>query len=78
MVKVRLAEPRRKEVFRALVEAQDQAMTVAASRKAVAKRFGVSERQSGRIAGHRSDTSACVFGPACGGARIISSDTRVR
>ena len=45
MAEVRLAEPQRKEVFLALVEAQDNALTVAASRKAVAERFGVSERQ---------------------------------
>jgi hypothetical protein len=45
MAEVRLAELQRKEVFLALVEAQDNAMTVAASRKAVAERFGVSERQ---------------------------------
>jgi DNA-binding phage protein len=45
MAKIRLAEPQRIEVFLALVEAQDNAMTVAASRKAVAEQFGVSERQ---------------------------------
>jgi DNA-binding phage protein len=45
MAKIRLAEPQRIEVFLALVEAQDNAMTVAASRKAVAERFDVSERQ---------------------------------
>jgi hypothetical protein len=38
-----LPEPRRKEIFLALVDAQDQAMTVEQSRKAVATRFGVSE-----------------------------------
>jgi hypothetical protein len=35
----------RMELFLALVEAQDGQMTVAQSRKAVAERFGVSERQ---------------------------------
>ena len=40
-----LPESRRKEIFLALVEAQDQAMTVAQSRKAIAERFGVSESQ---------------------------------
>ncbi len=43
MAEVRLAELQRKEVFLALVEAQDNALTVAASRKAVAERLGVSE-----------------------------------
>jgi hypothetical protein len=38
-------EPRRKEIFQALVEAQDQHMSVALSRKVIAKRFGVSENQ---------------------------------
>jgi hypothetical protein len=38
-------EPRRKEIFQALVEAQDQEMTVAQSRKFIAERFGVSENQ---------------------------------
>jgi hypothetical protein len=37
------------EVFLALVQAQDMAMTVAQSREAVARRFGVSERQVRRI-----------------------------
>jgi hypothetical protein len=49
MAEVRLAELQRKEVFLALVEAQDNAMTVVASRKAVAERFGISERQIKRI-----------------------------
>jgi hypothetical protein len=38
-----LPEPRRKEIFLALVEAQDQGMSPAESRKVVAERFGVSE-----------------------------------
>lgn len=45
MPEKRLSESQRKEIFLALVEAQDQAMTVAQSRKAVAERFGLSERQ---------------------------------
>lgn len=49
MAEARLTEPQRKEVFLALVEAQDNAMTVAASRRAVAKQFRVSERQIKRI-----------------------------
>ena len=40
-----LPEPRRKELFLALVEAQDHGMSPAASRKLVAWRFGVSEGQ---------------------------------
>jgi hypothetical protein len=38
-----MPEDRRKEVFAALVEAQDQAMSVAQSRKLVAERFQLSE-----------------------------------
>jgi hypothetical protein len=38
-----LSEERRQEIFSALVEAQDQKMTVEQSRKEFAKRFGVSE-----------------------------------
>ena len=40
-----LPEPRRKDIFLALVEAQDHGMSPAASRKLVAWRFGVSEGQ---------------------------------
>jgi hypothetical protein len=39
------AEPQRKEIFLALVEAQDREMTVPESRKEVAERFGMSESQ---------------------------------
>jgi hypothetical protein len=38
-------EDRRREIFRALVDAQDQAVGVAQSRALVAERFGVSEQQ---------------------------------
>jgi hypothetical protein len=38
-----LPEDRRKEIFRTLVEAQDQEMSVAESRKLVAQQFGVTE-----------------------------------
>ena len=38
-------ESRRKEIFQALVDAQDQEMGVAQSRKFVAERFGVTESQ---------------------------------
>jgi hypothetical protein len=44
-----LSEPRRQEIFRALVDAQDQAMTVSQSRQVVAERFGVSESQIRQI-----------------------------
>jgi hypothetical protein len=40
-----LAEDRRKEIFLALVAAQDDRLDVARSRRVVAKRFGVTERQ---------------------------------
>jgi hypothetical protein len=40
-----LAEDRRKEIFLAIVEAQDRDMNVAQSRKLVIDRFGVSESQ---------------------------------
>ena len=40
-----LPEPRRKEIFLALGEAQDGGMSPAESRKAVAGRFGASEGQ---------------------------------
>ena len=38
-----LTEPVRKEIFLALVEAQDQEMPVADSRREIARRFGISE-----------------------------------
>jgi hypothetical protein len=40
---VSVPEERRKEIFLALVEAQDQDLAVALSREVVARRFGVSE-----------------------------------
>ena len=40
-----LSEQDRREIFRALVEAQDQGMRVAQSRAAIAERFGVAEGQ---------------------------------
>ncbi len=42
-------EPVRKEIFLAVVEAQDREMTVPESRRAVAERFGVSEAQVAAI-----------------------------
>jgi hypothetical protein len=44
-----LPEERRKELFQALVEAQDQEMSVSQSRKVIAQRFGVSEDVVRRI-----------------------------
>jgi Sigma-70, region 4 len=44
-----LAETQRKEIFLALVDAQDQEMPVDVSRKVVAERFGVSEGQVRQI-----------------------------
>jgi hypothetical protein len=38
-----LSEPVRKEIFSALVEAQDQEMPVAESKRAIARRFGISD-----------------------------------
>jgi hypothetical protein len=40
-----LSEAERKDIFLALVDAQDHAMTVPQSRQAVAERFGLSEAQ---------------------------------
>jgi hypothetical protein len=40
-----LPEPRRKEIFLALVDAQDHEMSVTQSRKLIAERFGVTEDQ---------------------------------
>ena len=40
-----LPEDRRKEIFAALVDAQDHEMTVAQSRKLIAERFGLQENQ---------------------------------
>ena len=38
-----LSEPVRKEIFSALVEAQDQDMPVAQSQREIARRFGISD-----------------------------------
>jgi hypothetical protein len=40
-----LPEPRRQEIFLALVTAQDQEMPVGQSRRVIAQRFGISESQ---------------------------------
>jgi hypothetical protein len=47
--KDQLPEPVRKEIFLALVEAQDQEMTVAESRTVIAGRFGIAEQQMAAI-----------------------------
>ena len=44
-----LSEAERKVIFLALVDAQDQGMTVPQSRGAVAERFGLSEGQVRQI-----------------------------
>ena len=44
-----LPEERRKEIFLALVDAQDHDMSVAQSRKMVADKFGLSETQVRQI-----------------------------
>jgi hypothetical protein len=44
-----LSEDNRKEIFLALVDAQDHEMGVAQSRRLVGQRFGVSERQVRQI-----------------------------
>ena len=40
-----LSEERRKEIFQALVEAQDQEMTVSQSRQLITGRFGITDSQ---------------------------------
>jgi hypothetical protein len=44
-----LSEDRRKEIFLALVEAQDRELSVAQSRQQVAEQFGVSENEIRQI-----------------------------
>ena len=44
-----LPEERRREIFLALVDAQDHEMTVSQSRQEIASRFGVSEGQVRKI-----------------------------
>lgn len=44
-----LPEDRRKEIFLALVEAQDQELSVVQSRKVIADRFGVNDDQIRKI-----------------------------
>ncbi len=44
-----LSEPRRQEIFLALVDAQDHEMPVPQSRMVIAHRFGISESQVRQI-----------------------------
>jgi hypothetical protein len=44
-----LSETRKQEIFLALVEAQDQEVGVARSRKMIAENFGITEEQVMRI-----------------------------
>jgi hypothetical protein len=44
-----LPQERRRDIFRALVEAQDGDMTVEQSREAVAERYGITEQQLRRV-----------------------------
>jgi hypothetical protein len=44
-----LSEPRRKEIFEALVDTQDHEMTVAQSRQFVAQRYGIKESEIRQI-----------------------------
>lgn len=46
---VKLTKTQRQEIFRALVEAQDEGMAVPQSKKAVAERFGITEAQVRQI-----------------------------
>jgi hypothetical protein len=45
MLKPLLPEPRRKEIFLALVQTQDGGASVKESRKVIAKRFGVTVQE---------------------------------
>ena len=49
MTEESLSESRRKEIFLALVMAQDSEMSVARSRKTVAEQFGVTDEQVRKI-----------------------------
>jgi hypothetical protein len=49
MLELQFSESQRKEVFQALVEVQDQGLTVSASRKAVALQFDLSDPQIRQI-----------------------------
>jgi hypothetical protein len=49
MPETRPQEDRRRDIFRALVEAQDRAVPVPQSRKLVAGQFGVTEAEVRRI-----------------------------
>src|SRR3954451_15315268 len=67
-----LPEPRRKDIFLPLVEAQDNEMSPAESRKLVAERFGVSEGQVRRL----SARAWTISGRPCDGAPQSSGGPR--
>jgi DNA-directed RNA polymerase sigma subunit (sigma70/sigma32) len=48
-MEVELAEAQRREIFEALVDAQDHEMNVAQSRQFIAERFGLTEGQVRQI-----------------------------
>ncbi len=48
-MEVELAEAQRREIFEALVDAQDHEMTVTQSRQFIAERFGLTEGQVRQI-----------------------------
>ena len=48
-MELEFAEAQRKEIFEALVDAQDHDMTVAQSRQLIAERFGLTEEQVRQI-----------------------------
>ena len=62
MAEKSIAEPQRKAVFLVLVEAQDQGMTVAASRKEIAERFGLNDRVLWLMVGIHSNLSSDLHG----------------
>ena len=49
MADAHVSEERRREIFLALVEAQDQEMPVDLSRKMIAERFGISQETLQKI-----------------------------
>ena len=58
-----LPEPRRKEIFLALVDAQDHEMSVEQSRKLIVERFGISENQARHIEREGIDNDWPPLGP---------------
>jgi hypothetical protein len=58
-----LPEPRRKEIFLALVDAQDHEMSVERSRKLIVERFGISESTARHIEREGIDNDWPPLGP---------------